>query len=277
MDAAALGGALFALLAGVAWGTGDFVGGLSTRRGTVWATVLISLLAGTLVLAVIAAIAGEPMPVGAAMAWTVGSAVASVVGLTSLYQGLSVGRMGAVAPVAAVVTAVVPVVYGSFTEGPPGALAWLGFALAIVGVALVSATGGGGLGVGLGALAGLGFGSFLVCLDGASVQGVWWPLAVSRGGSFLLLGAIVLLARRPVQGARRIAPLALLAMACDVGGNLLYVLALRAGRLDVAAVLSSLYPASTVAWAAFVLHERLRTLQWVGVGALLVAIALILA
>ncbi|MEA3199301.1 MAG: hypothetical protein QOE90_729 [Thermoplasmata archaeon] len=277
MDPTAFLGALVALAAGVSWGTGDFVGGLSTRRGTVWATVLISLAGGTLVLVAIALAAGEGLPGGAALAWTLGSAVASVVGLTALYQGLSIGRMGAVAPVAAVVTAMVPVAYGAFTQGAPGALAWLGFALALAGVALVSAQPGEARGVGLGALAGLGFGGFLVCIHEASVAGTWWPLAVSRGVSALLLAVLVLVLRRPVRGARAILPLALLAMACDVGGNLLYLVAQRLGRLDVAAVLSSLYPASTVAWAALVLHERLRPWQWAGVATLLVSIPLVLS
>lgn len=277
MDAAQLAGAGLALAAGVSWGTGDFVGGLSTRRGSVWATVLVSLVSGTAVLALIALVAGESLPRGAALGWTLVSAVASVVGLTSLYQGLSVGRMGAVAPVAAVVTVIVPVVYGGITQGMPSPFAFAGFALALVGIVLVSASRGEGRGVGLGALAGVGFGMFLVSIHEASAAGTWWPLAVSRGVSFLLLLGIVLVARRPLTNARAIVPMALLAMACDVGGNLLYLLAQRSARLDVAAVLSSLYPATTVAWAWIVLRERLRPMQWAGVAALLVAIPLILA
>jgi drug/metabolite transporter (DMT)-like permease len=53
------------------------------------------------------------------------------------------------------------------------------------------------------------------------------------------------------------------------------VLAAHAGRLDVAAVLSSLYPATTVLMAWLILHERVSRWQFAGLVAVLSAIVLI--
>ena len=69
--------------------------------------------------------------------------------------------------------------------------------------------------------------------------------------------------------------LALIASAFDTGGNFFFVAATRIGRLDVASVLSSLYPASTILLAVWLLHERTNRRQALGMTAALVAVALI--
>jgi uncharacterized membrane protein len=59
--------------------------------------------------------------------------------------------------------------------------------------------------------------------------------------------------------------------------NLLYLLAAREGPLSLVVTLSSLYPACSVLLARVVLHERLRKVQWIGVGVALLAIAMIVS
>ena len=69
--------------------------------------------------------------------------------------------------------------------------------------------------------------------------------------------------------------LALVAGAFDTSGNFFFVAATRIGRLDVASVLSSLYPASTILLAIWLLHERTNRRQALGMTAALIAVALI--
>ena len=122
-------------------------------------------------------------------------------------------------------------------------------------------------------LAGVSFGLFLVFIHRAGGAGILWPLTIARGTSIAVLVAIGLLTRTLRLPGRSALALTALAGLLDTGGNAFFVLAAQAGRLDVAGVLSSLYPAATVVLACLLLGERFTGRQTAGAVATLAAIA----
>ncbi len=278
MIGADLAAVLFGLVSALSWGAGDFSGGLATKRAPVFGVLLIGQAAGLLLLIGLALLWGEQLPPVADLLWGVAAGLAGVIGLVALYRGLAIGRMGIVAPVSAVLTASLPALFGVLTEGMPGALKLVGFALALLGIWLVAGTGGSvgaHNGLGLALLAGCGFGVFFILVHRAGASAVFWPLVAARAGSLGVVLPVALGRRQLVRLDPRLLVTVLLAGVLDVAGNAFFVLAGQAGRLDVAAILSSMYPASTVLLAGLLLGERVTRGQGLGIAAVLAAIALI--
>lgn len=271
----------FGLASALTWGAGDFCGGLTTRRAPVLSVLVLAQGSGLLLVITLALIWRESLPPAIDLWWGAIGGLFGTVGLAALYRGLAVGRAGVVAPVSAVINAALPAAFGILTEGRPGSIQLLGFGLALVGVWLVSASTdgqqGSNAGLGLAIIAGLGFGTFYIFLHQASTSATFWPLAAARATSLPIV-FIAALHRRQFQSLDRATlPLALFTGLLDTGGNALFVLAGQAGRLDIAAILSSLYPASTILLSRLVLKERLSQRQNLGLLAALVAIMLIAA
>jgi uncharacterized membrane protein len=200
------------------------------------------------------------------------------IGLIALYRALADSHMGVAAPVSAVVAAAVPVIFGTFLEGLPGIPQIAGFGLAFIAVWLISRTRHAQVhwrDLGLPFIAGLGFGIFFVIIGGIGESAVWWPLIAARFGSLSMLLGMTLFKRQAQVVARPLIVMAVIIGVLEVGGNAFYILARQAGRLDVAAVLASLYPATTVLLARFVLKEHVGRSQLVGIVAALAAIVLI--
>jgi drug/metabolite transporter (DMT)-like permease len=124
-------------------------------------------------------------------------------------------------------------------------------------------------------LAGLGFGCFFIGLDQVGEKAVFWPLAAGRAASVAVMTVIALGTRRKVNLQHSPLGLFTLAGVLDVSGNLFFLLAIQSGRLDVTAVLGSLYPAVTAVIAWWAIKERLTRLQALGILAAVVAIILI--
>ncbi len=277
------------LASAAAWGSADFGGGLAGRRAPLFGVIFFSQLAGCGVALAFAVLRGERIPAGPDLGIAVVAGVVGGIGIGTLYRGLATGRMGVVAPISGVLSAVVPVSVGILLQGLPGPAALAGIALALVAVILVSsAPGHGGPGAppiprlgplpadaATAILAGVSLGVLNVVISRLSPGAVFGPLVLLRLVEAAVIGAVVLVARRTWRLPRPVWPLVVLVGGLDMAGNGLFILAAHAGRLDVAAILSSLYPVATLVLAALVLKERVVGVHALGVVAALVAIVLV--
>lgn len=272
---------VLALGAGAAWGVGDFLGGIGSRRHGVFSVLLVSYWVGFAGVLVWALTSGDAPPSAGAVAAAGGAAIGGFVGLAALYQGFARGAMGIVAPISATAPAV-PLAVDVARGDTPSTLQLAGIALALAGIVAVSrepVSSGGRVasGAGLAVVAALAFGLYFVGIEHAAEQSVPWAIAISRGTSALLVLAVV--ARRPRAFGlpRRAVPLAGVIGIFDTGANVLLATAITHGLLSVVAVLASLYPIVTVALAHVLLRERLAGTQWAGAGGALGGAALIAA
>ena len=277
-DSSTFGSVALGLASAASWGAGDFSGGLASRRASAVGVVVASQAVGIALLVILAGVIGETAPTAGQLGWAALAGANGAFGLLALYSALASGRMGIAAPVSGVVGAVVPVLVGASVQGSPGSLRLVGFALALAGVWLLTAAGGGvdrarPRELVLPLLAGVSFGLFLVFIHRAGGSTVLWPLTAARASSMAVLTAIGGVTRSLKLPGRSALGLTCLAGLFDTGGNAFFVLAAQAGRLDVAGVLSSLYPASTVLLACLLLGERLTGRQTAGALATLAAIA----
>jgi drug/metabolite transporter (DMT)-like permease len=272
-----VGAVVFGVLSALIWGSGDFCGGLATRRAPLLAVLVASQAVGLAALVLLALLWGEPWLSPGSLAWSAAAGLAGTVGLGALYTGLARGAAAVVAPVSGVLAAALPVIAAALESGLPGAGKLVGFAVALAGIWLVSRTGAaqdGRSGLAFGLLAGFGFGSFFILVHRAGGESTFWPLAVARAVALLVL--LPALLRPPGAGQLRRVPAAAVGSGLlDTGGNICFVLAGQLGRLDVASVLASLYPAATVLLARLVLHEHISRAQQLGLLLTLGAIALI--
>jgi drug/metabolite transporter (DMT)-like permease len=274
------GTVLFGLAASFSWGTGDFSGGLASRRAHIFSVVLAAYAVGMVLLPILALAWAEPLPSWRDTLWGASAGLVGTLGLTAFYRALAIGRMGINAPITAVLAATLPVIFSAFTQGLPGPLQLAGFVLALLSVALISRperASGRPEGLGLALLAGLGIGGFLILIGQVSAHAIFWPLASARIASLLFMIIFVRVRGEQMLPKKSVFPLILLAGSLDVAGNVFFVLAAHAGRLDVASILSSLYPAVTVLLAAIVLRERVSRIQATGIALALGAILLISA
>ena len=279
MTSGTLTGAGLSLSTAAVWGAGDFAGGIATRRANVFRVVAGAHACGLLLMLLLVWIMGEALPPRSTLLWGATAGITGAIGVAALYRGLSIGRMGIVAPVSAVITGVLPVLAGIYSEGMPAPIQLVGFVLALVSIWLIARSGGEigtHRGLGLAVVAGVMFGLFFIACKQAGHHAVLWPLVAARTASTLLMLLIAVAFstgdRRPLRPA--LVPM-LSAGILDTSANALFIAATQHGRLDVTSVLSSLYPASTVILARIFLKERMSAAQDAGIVCALISIALI--
>jgi drug/metabolite transporter (DMT)-like permease len=209
------------------------------------------------------------------------SGIGGVLGLGALYMGLAGSRMGIVAPLAGVISAMLPVFFGMLWEGLPSNIQITGFSFALAAIWFLSAPEKSQKirlnQLGYPIMAGVSFGLSFILVDQAVEQSVLWPLAAARGMGITLLLILMFIFRKGALPQRNNYPLVCLAGIFETAGNTFYALAAHTGRLDIAAVLSSMYPVTTVILACLILKEHLSCRQWVGVITALTALVLIAA
>lgn len=273
---------ILAVISSVMFGVADFFGGVAAKRAsalTVVVGVQVIGLAG--IAAAVPMFGGSPSPSG--LAWGAGAGLCGSLGLVILYRALATTRMAVAAPVAAVVGALTPVLFGVAVGERPLPLAWAGVVLALPAVGMI---GGGGRhlpggdqarrGVELGVVIGILFGLFGILISRTGTETGMWPLLAARTASVTLMVVVAASLRRRLIPPGPVRSRVTAAGILDVVANVLFLLALRRELLSLVAVIMSLYPASTVALARVVLGERIARLQGLGMGLAVVAITLIM-
>jgi drug/metabolite transporter (DMT)-like permease len=269
----------YGIFSALTWGAGDFIGGLASKRTSPYRVLFLAEIAGFVPFTLLALLLREPVPSAGDILLGAGSSLVGLAGLLFLYRALASGQMTIAAPVSALFAALIPVVFGFLTLGAPSTTTLAGFGLAFLAVWLISQTDMSNWRFSLAELrlpllSGFFFGLYFLLLHRATLSAFFWPLAAARFAGFLALGLYALVARQPGLPPRDLWGASVVNGLLDIGGNAFYVLAAQIGRLDVAAVLSALYPASTVLLAWIFLKERLSWLQAFGVLLAFVAIVL---
>jgi drug/metabolite transporter (DMT)-like permease len=270
---------IFGLSSALIWGAADFCGGLASRKAKAYQAVLLGEAIGLAVLLIVAFLSGEPL-ISLASLWPCALAgVMGVLGLLLFFQAITKGLMSVAAPVSALMAVVIPVIFGILTSGFPGWLIFIGFLLAMASIWFISQPDGGPKSIrlritdlSLPLIAGFSFGVYLILMHHGSQSGLFWPMVTSRTAGVATMLVYALITRQRVTPPKSVWPLLVLNGILDVTGNGFYLLAAKAGRMDVAAVLVSLYPGSTVILAGLLLRERLNRLQITGILAALAAI-----
>lgn len=279
---------LLGLSAAIGYGVGDFIGGMLSRRIHFAVVSVASGAAALLVTGSILLVAAPADPDTTAVLWGAIAGVGMGLGSLALFRGLGRGRMGVVAPISAVTAAAIPVVVGVILGDRPAAIAWVGVALALPAIWLVSSHdadpgepgGGPGLAasVGDGLLAGTGFALLFIGLGLAGDGSGLWPVLASEVAALVVM-AVAVVPLLPAIEQRRLTSLDL-AGAATVGllgaaSSVAYFFATHAGLLSIVVVLTSLYPAVTVVLAVLITHEPVGRRQAIGLGLACVSIALI--
>ena len=295
-----------ALMSAVFYGSGDFAGGLATRRASVIRVALLTQSVSAVVIAIAVWSSGAPRPTAGAVAWGMVAGLAGACGALALLAGFRHAVFSVAAPLSAVGAAGFSVLAGLLLGERPSPLALTGIVLAlpaIVGVS-VSARARPGAplpvrgpgppgpaeaapvpaaarrrlapgGVSYGLVAGACFALLFIGLNRAGSGSGFWPVFCSQTTGLATITCVAVVTREFRLPAGRSRWLAGLAGLGSGPGTILYFVATHRGQLAVAAVISSLYPAVTIMLARVLLGERLTAVRLAGLVLAGASVALI--
>jgi drug/metabolite transporter (DMT)-like permease len=274
----------------VLYGAADFTGGLTSRRAGALPVVLLSQASGLLMVALLLPVLPHASHTRPDLIWGAIAGLTGGIGVALLYHALSIATMAVVAPTTAVCAVTIPVVVSVLLGERPVPLAVAGIALGIGSIVLVSRQTAAqaepheptsrnqrSSGIGIALLSGVAIGLFYLSLARTSPAAGLWPLVAARSVSVAFFGVLGLAGKRSLRMPGRVAALAAFGGIIDMLANALYMVAAQQGPLSTVVTLSSLYPASTVLLARFILGERLNAWQITGVGCALAAVVLIVS
>jgi drug/metabolite transporter (DMT)-like permease len=284
---------VLALVSALGYGGSDFAAGLATRESSVALVTMLSELVSLALLLLIVPWVSTQAPTAAALGWGALAGVAEVTGAMALYLGFRHAPFSVVSSLSAVGTAAFSVLAGLLLGERPGTLALIGIVFALPAIIAVStgsgdgdaepadsphgkaATGRRALGIGMGLLAGAGFAGLFIFLNQAGSSRDLWPVLSAQVAAFVWAAGAVALTRQFSRPTRRTSALAALTGAAGTVGIIFYFLATHRGLLAITAVITSLYPASTIMLARGMLGERLTRIRIAGLCLAAASVALI--
>ena len=273
------------MLSAITWGGSDFVGGVGARRAPALLIVASGHIVSLFLLLALCRATGIAIPGSSFLLYAALGGFEGSLALAVFYRALAMGAMGLTAALTGLLTALVPVAFSILHDGLPTPLTAIGLAMGLAAIWLITRTSSPKgtdtaapstppAALVLGALAGIGFGTQLILFKMASGGGILWAMTSARAAGVAAL-ILVIAAMPPKAPWRGFWLTGILAGMLDTLGNLFYIQATRFGRLDVAAVVCSLYPGGTILLAAIVLRERPARRQIAGIAVALAAVALL--
>lgn len=269
---------VLALLSAMAYGVSDFLGGIFSKRASPWQVAVVAQMSSTASNVLIALVFGGS-PTASDWMWGAFAGLGGGFGAVFLYRGLADARMGVVAPLSAVGSALVPVAVGLVTGDRPSLLAVIGIICAFPAMYLISLvvdedpSHRGGVIDGI--LAGLGFGALFACIGQMSGDAGLMPLALAQAFAVLavIMTAVVLRQDFVPRGRAPWRALWMGPLGATATGAFLY--ATQYGLLSVVSVIAALYPAATVALATVILREKIHAWQGVGLAFAVASVTLV--
>ncbi|MCU1401936.1 MAG: hypothetical protein JWM70_260 [Microbacteriaceae bacterium] len=293
---------LLAFLGSLIYGGSDFLGGIAATRMSSIKVTAINSVSGVVLLLLVSTVVEARWSLPALVFGGL-AGLSGAVALALLYACLAIGPMSILAPIMALVSAVVPIGVGFARGERLSTIGYLGLLVGLVSIVLICfvpdarAARPSGRGILMAVGAGLAVGLYLVFIDLSPADSGLSPLIATFAVAGLATGGI-LLARttvaamagqriprgtiRPAGTRQSAGPLwrgpvglSIYSGLTDATACILFLVALRLGDLSVVSVLNALSPAGTILLAAVVLRERIAVVQWIGLAVALAAAAML--